>query len=127
LRRDSVARIVACVWLIAQLAALAAAPSAALGPVEPPHAARHDANCCPGIAPGQVCPMHHTREGGRTCTMTAACTAGNLALLSLSFALGLPAHVDNVGHHATQSTSVLPVAPAPIVRADLPDPPPPRA
>ena len=34
----------------------------------------HDDKCCPGMLPGQICPMHHTKEGKRTCKMRSACT-----------------------------------------------------
>jgi len=127
LKRGSGARLVAAVWIVLQVAALAAAPLSlcAHAPAEP--AAHHDANCCPGIAPGQVCPMHHTREGGRTCTMSSACGAGDIALLSLSFALGAPVPLAHALHLNAVRDRVSSLVPARIVRADLPDPPPPRA
>jgi hypothetical protein len=127
LSRGNRVRLVAGVWLVLQVAALAAAPiSSSSNPAAPP-AAHHDANCCPGIAPGQVCPMHHTREGGRTCTMSGGCRTGDIALLSLTFALGVPTPSVHALHLTLTSDCVPSLVPARIVRAELPESPPPRA
>ena len=54
-------RALASAWLVCQLAGLIAAPVAmCVNPAEA--AASAEDACCPGVAPGQVCPMHHTRE-----------------------------------------------------------------
>jgi hypothetical protein len=112
---------------VLQVAALAAAPMSLCAHPAAVPSAHHDANCCPGIAPGQVCPMHHTREGGRTCTMSSACCAGDIALLSLSFALGAPLSSAHTLHFTPTNDRVSSFVPARIARADLPEPPPPRA
>lgn len=119
-------RIIAGAWLTLQIAALVAAPIAlSWARVDPP-SAHHEHACCPGIGPGQMCPMHHTREGLRTCTMSGTCAAGDLALLSLTFALGVPVPAANAVRLVTATDLVPPTAPAPIVRAEIPESPPPR-
>jgi hypothetical protein len=115
------------VWLVLQLAALAAAPIALCSRPASGLAMRHDANCCPGIAPGQVCPMHHTREGEPTCTMSSACGTSDIALLSLTFGLSAPVPSAHAVHLVATADLVSSPAPARIVRAELPEPPPPRA
>ena len=50
-----------CGWLVCQMASVAAAPLAFCCKDVP--AADPDDKCCPGLLPGQICPMHHTREG----------------------------------------------------------------
>lgn len=119
-------RSLASVWLACQLAGFAAAPLAlCLGPASA--AADVEDACCPGIAPGQMCPMHHTREGTRQCVLRNACASSSAALLTLFGGLGL------LPSSAESSTvvAVSPLGPAPsserIVRADLPESPPPRA
>src|SRR5207253_10488601 len=74
---------VASGWLALQLAAFAAAPIGLCCAHTEDATTSAAKPCCPGIAPGQVCPMHHTREGARTCTMRTACLAGDAALLQL--------------------------------------------
>ena len=71
--------------------------------------------------------MHHTREGLRTCTMSGTCGAGDIALLSLTFALGVPVPAANAVHLVAVADLVSPITPSRIVRAELPESPPPRA
>lgn len=120
-------RIIAGAWLVLQLAALVAAPAALSSDRVDPPSANHEHTCCPGIAPGQICPMHHTREGLRTCTMSGTCRAGDLALMSLMFALGVPVPAANAVRLVTTTDLVPLTAAARIVRAELPESPPPRA
>ena len=47
-----------------------------------------DGKCCPGLLPGQVCPMHHTKEGERTCKMRSVCTGTDASLVALAGGLG---------------------------------------
>ena len=53
-------------WLLCQIANVTAAPVMF-------HcqnvATADDDECCPGLLPGQVCPMHHTKAGEKTCKM----------------------------------------------------------
>jgi len=78
-------RFVAAAWLASQLAALAGAPVvlfAAPAQQPPP-------DCCPGVGPGQVCPMHHTRETKPRCTLCACTSHSDAALLSLTGLTGV--------------------------------------
>jgi hypothetical protein len=119
-------RCVASAWLVVQLLALAAAPFAVCAHATE-HAGAHNMKCCPGILPGQICPMHHEREGGRTCTMTSPCRGADAALVSLlAFAGAVPLApasiapaMSTVSFHLSTTT--------PIARSTIPDPPPPRA
>jgi hypothetical protein len=119
---------VVCVWLVSQAAGLAAAPFALCCPTAPGTSV-HDAEeeCCPGLLPGQVCPMHHVKEGVRTCKMRSACGSSDAALVWLSGGLGVlpqpPATVS--AFELRELTSVM--APSAIARAHRPESPPPRA
>jgi hypothetical protein len=91
--------------------------------------AAHDdeQRCCPGMHPGQVCPMHHTREGGRTCKMRSACGPSDAALVALSGGLGvLPPATPPVSAFALGDLHAT-VAASAIARAYRPESPPPRA
>src|SRR3954470_24985076 len=112
------------VWLLCQVANVGAAPLtfccqnvASVG---------DDEKCCPGLLPGQVCPMHHTKEGERTCKMRGLCTSTDASLLALASALGaMPEPTVVVSAFAV---GVLPrVAPSStLLRTDRPESPPPR-
>ncbi len=116
-----------CAWLLVQLAGFAAAPIAMCVDRGHPSGTHHQKACCPGIAPGQICPMHHEREGGRTCTMTAGCRVDDIALLSLIAAPGVPALTARGVSLSATADRVQPLTATPIARAELPEPPPPRA
>src|SRR5438046_1009334 len=74
-------------WLACQMAGLTAAPLALSGAHASP--ADHDEKCdCP-VAPGQACPMHHTREGDRTCKIRHAFGGSDAALLALAGGVGV--------------------------------------
>lgn len=119
-------RVVAGIWLVSQLAGVCAAPIAFA--IVPVHAAADDETaCCPGLKPGQVCPMHHTREGMRKCLMRNACGSSDAMLVALTFGTGvLP---DIGGAIADFQTAPSPVArsASAIHRPAHPDSPPPRA
>jgi hypothetical protein len=120
-------RVLAGGWLALQLAAaIGASISMGVGAVAMP-VGHHSSACCPGVAPGQTCPMHHTREGGRTCTMRGTCGAQDAVLLSLFSAVGLasPAPVAHAPDDVALRT--LPLAFALVVRTELPESPPPRS
>jgi hypothetical protein len=120
-------RLAACGWLALQLAGFVAAPVAICAAHGSPSNIHHQRKCCPGIAPGQLCPMHHAREGGGTCVMRGTCHGTDTALLSLFTGAGIPAsHTIAVGLIPT-ADCVEPTTAAPAARAEIPDPPPPRA
>jgi hypothetical protein len=108
----SMLRLFASAWLLCQLTGLIAAPVAA---------------CCPGVAPGQVCPMHHTREGAKHCVMRSDCGSSTAALLTLIGGVGLvPPPVAFAGPFVVATPALRPAFPA-IARAERPEAPPPRA
>src|SRR5881398_275591 len=83
--------LVTVFWLVSQVAGIAAAPVGFC--CRSVQTAVDDDKCCPGLLPGQVCPMHHTKQDGkRTCKMRSACTATDAALIALTGGVGvLPA------------------------------------
>lgn len=119
-------RALTCGWLVLQLAGFAAAPIAMCVDDGGSPVTRHGKACCPGIAPGRICPMHHTREDGGTCTMSGACHAGDVALLSLIASAGVPALRARAVSLSATGDRLQPFVAAPIVRAELPESPPPR-
>jgi hypothetical protein len=120
-------RLAACGWLAIQLAGFIAAPVAICS--APPGAAssHHQAKCCRGVAPGQVCPMHHAREGGRTSVMRGTCHAGDVALLTLLTVAGISSHRAVAVELVPTADRVETLAVAPIARDGVPESPPPRA
>src|SRR3954469_24512590 len=73
-------------WLLCQVANLAAAPLTFC--CQNVATAGADEKCCPGLLPGEVCPMHHTKEGERTCKMRSLCTGSDASLVALGGGLG---------------------------------------
>jgi hypothetical protein len=114
---------IAGAWLLGQVAAIAAAPLA----LHRATAVGVEDDCCPGVAPGQVCPMHHTREGKRTCEMRNACSSDNAALLSLAGGTGLPATANSIVVRDSAVDRIAPVPSITLARSDRPDSPPPRS
>jgi len=112
-------------WLICQIAGVAASPFAACCDVAA--SSEDETTCCPGLLPGQVCPMHHSREDNRICKMRSACGRTDPALFSLSGGLGLlPQQTSSViafdpGHLLNAPVTLE------LVRAERPESPPPRA
>ncbi len=84
------------------------------------------ASCCPGIGPGQICPMHHKNAADRTCKMESACAHHDASLLTIvatgavPVLLSTPSPVSDTAVGGVPSASTLSLA----VR---PDAPPPRA
>ena len=112
------------VWLACQLAGIVAAPLAFCCR---PIASADEEDCCPGLAPGQMCPMHHKREGERTCKMRDACTRADAGLVALAGVVGLlPATTGVVSAFAIGAPPRAAVSSA-IARAHRPESPPPRA
>jgi hypothetical protein len=111
-------------WLLCQAAGLASAPLALWR--APAEAGIVD-ECCPGVAPGQVCPMHHAKEGGRTCVMRNACSQSNAALLVLSGGIGVPPRATAAVAVAIDVESVSLTESTTFARTSRPESPPPRA
>jgi hypothetical protein len=86
-----------------------------------------DEKCCPGLLPGEICPMHHTKEGERTCKMRAVCTGTDVSLVALAGGLGaVPRSTTAVNVFVPGDFARLAPRPA-ILRTARPDSPPPRA
>jgi hypothetical protein len=113
------------VWLLCQVAGLAAAPFSLC--CSQLASADQTPACCRGLAPGQTCPMHHGDKSDSTCKMRSACSRSDAALLTLTGGLGvLPA--STMGVIAFDPGVVIAaVTVSTALRADRPDPPPPRA
>jgi len=116
---------VVCVWLACQVAGVVAAPIAFC--CQGVAMAHDDEKCCPGLLPGQICPMHHTREGSRTCKMRDACGRADAGLVSLAGVVGLLPTPTAVVSAFDPGAALNGAAPSAIARAYRPESPPPRA
>jgi hypothetical protein len=114
-------RSIACTWIACQLMAVAS-----------PLALACDAfgidqvTCCPGIGPGQICPMHHKTAGDRnTCKMESTCGHHDTMLLTI-MAIGIlpPSSVAIASSSTTARVDALTAST--LSRAFVPDLPPPR-
>ena len=112
-------------WLVLQLAGFVAAPVMLCSHHQTAGPDSHAA-CCPGVGPGQVCPMHKTREGASKCTMSSACQTADAALLSLFTSIGVTPHSSFILDANISTDRILALSESPIARADLPESPPPR-
>jgi hypothetical protein len=113
------------VWLLCQIANVAAAPLTFS--CQNVATAGDDEKCCPGLLPGQICPMHHTKEGERTCKMRSVCTGTDASIIALAGGLGaVPESTALV--NAFELGDLPRVAPrSAILCTDRPESPPPRA
>lgn len=112
------------VWLACQLAGVVAAPLAfCCRTIQ----VDDDEACCPGLLPGQMCPMHHKREGERTCKMRGACSRADAGLVALAGVVGLLPATTGVVSASTVGAPPRAGVPSAIQRAHRPESPPPRA
>jgi hypothetical protein len=112
------------VWLLCQIANVSAAPLtfccqnvATVG---------DDEKCCPGLLPGQICPMHHTKEGERTCKMRATCAGTDAALVALAGGLAAVPQPTVVVRPFALGGLLRVAQPSALLRTDRPESPPPR-
>jgi hypothetical protein len=112
------------VWLLCEIANVGAAPLTFC--CQNVATACDDEKCCPGLLPGQVCPMHHTKEGERTCKMRSVCTGSDASLVALASTLAaMPVTTSVVS--AFDLGAAPPLAPRIIaLRTARPESPPPR-
>jgi hypothetical protein len=112
-------------WLLCQVANVAAAPLTFC--CQNVATADDEEKCCPGLLPGQVCPMHHHKEGVRTCKMRSVCTGTDASIVALAGGLGaMPIRTSVVS--AFDIGDLPRLAPRlAILRSDRPESPPPRA
>ena len=115
---------VIALWIACQIAGIAAAPVAFCCRGVP---TIEDDKCCPGLLPGQVCPMHHTKEGERTCKMRNACARSDAALIALATGVGLLPQATALVSVFDPGTLVKDASASALRRAHLPESPPPRA
>src|SRR5476649_844396 len=73
-------------WLLCQVANVSAAPLTFS--CQNVASAADEEECCPGLQPGQVCPMHHAKKGERTCQMRSSCVSTDAAIVSLASGIG---------------------------------------
>ena len=130
--------VVAIAWLLFQAGGYALSPLVDCC-ARPIQAAGEDAveddDCCKGMAPGQMCPLHRHRQPTHDtdrhdqapagCAMSSSCSPVDSALLSLSFGLGILApSVSSAVSAVSVSVDVPPVSVRGL--ASSLDPPPPR-
>jgi hypothetical protein len=113
------------VWLLCQIANVAAAPLTFC--CQNVATADDEEKCCPGLLPGQVCPMHHTKEGVRTCKMRSACAKSDAALVALAGGIGVLPPSTAVVSTFDLGDLLRPAPRSAIVRFARPESPPPRA
>ena len=84
-----------------------------------------------GLAPGQVCPMHHVRKGDKkaepTCKMRDACGRADAGLVSLAGVVGLLPPSTSAVSGFELGDAVRVMASSALSRAYRPESPPPRA
>jgi hypothetical protein len=114
-----------CAWLACQIAGIAAAPvTFCCKDITSSH---DEADCCPGLAPGQLCPMHHTVAGKRECKMRNACGPSDAALMALAGGIGVPPPATPVVSAFDLRETVHDRTAAVIPGTARPESPPPRA
>src|SRR6185369_1322872 len=111
-------------WLLCQAANVAAAPLTFC--CQNVATAGDDEKCCPGLLPGQICPMHHTKEGERTCKMRAACAGTDAALVALAGGLAAMPRTTLVVSAFEPGELPSHARPSTLLRGERPESPPPR-
>lgn len=112
------------VWLTCQIAGVAAAPITFCCKDVP--VSHDDTECCPGLLPGQVCPMHHTTAGKRECKMRSACGPSDAALMALAGSVGVVPSATAAVSAFAAGDAVADLSATAILRRDRPESPPPR-
>lgn len=112
-------RVLAALWLACQTVAVASPLT-----LFSDEFGIDQADCCPGVGTGQVCPMHH-HAAGTTCRMESICAHHDAALLTIVAVGVLPSPAASIVSIAT-SESLGVTVPSARSRAVVPDLPPPR-
>ena len=124
-------RSLVCTWLLLQLTGFVVAPVAVCHGADAlaagSHAGGHQECNCDEAVPGQACPMHKPSAGDDHCVIEADCTSSPSVLITLLGGIGLlPPTAASAG--TLIAGDLTPAGPSlSIARAELPDPPPPRA
>jgi len=109
-----------------QIASIAAAPLAFCCKDAP--AMSDEEECCPGILPGQLCPMHHKVAPGKNdCKMRSICSPADAMLVALAGGVGVLPPATAVVNTFDPGDVVAPMAPTALARSSRPESPPPRA
>jgi hypothetical protein len=112
-------------WLLCQIANVAAAPLTFC--CQNVATAGDEEKCCPGLLPGQVCPMHHTKEGERTCKMRASSSGSDASMIALAGGLGaMPLSTPAVSAFGVGDPARR-AQPSACLRTAPPESPPPRS
>jgi hypothetical protein len=115
-----------CAWLTCQIASVAAAPITFCCKDVP--TAADEQNCCPGLMPGQLCPMHHrTAANKNECKMRSLCAPADAMLVALAGIVGMLRPATAVVSSFDPGDVVALSAPTAIARTSPPESPPPRA
>jgi len=115
-----------CAWLTCQIASVAAAPITFCCKDVPTATEEHD--CCPGLLPGQLCPMHHrTAAGKNECKMRSACAPADAMLVALAGGAGMLPRATAVVSTFEAGDAVAPLALTVVAHTSRPESPPPRA
>jgi len=140
---------IAGVWLVCQMTALAVSPLALTCRMSASVAtnAEDDDECCKGLAPGQMCPLHKHRAHGQhhsssghaatapathdasrdpACKLRSTCDPLTLAIESLLPGSGLLPHAASVADDLIVRAMTMPSATDAPTRTISPDLPPPR-
>ena len=122
------------IWLVFQAGVLAVSPFVNCCPA-PSQSTVEDDDCCAGMAPGQICPLHKHRKAPPTnphhdeadrCAIRGGCGPSNAALIPLVFGLGIVPEPLSL-HVILVSNRVPSLAAHTVHRARSLDPPPPRS
>lgn len=112
------------IWLVCQATTLAAAPFAV-----PHDAVVEDEVCCAGLAPGQMCPMHHhahrTPPRPGDALLKCVCPPPDAALASLILGTGFLPPILSLAD-VTTAVPVVIFSATEIYRSDIPATPPPK-
>jgi hypothetical protein len=114
-----------CTWLTFQIAGVAAAPIMFCCKDVP--TAEDEETCCAGLAPGQLCPMHHKTAGKSECKMRNACAPADAMLVALAGGVGVLPRATTIVNAFDPGDVVVPSVPTAIARSSSPESPPPRA
>ena len=112
-------------WLLCQIANVSAAPLTFC--CQNAATASDEEECCPGLLPGQVCPMHHVKQGERACQMRSLCTGTDASLVALAGGLGALPPATGVVSTFELGELRRPSPRFATLRTDRPESPPPRA
>src|SRR5262245_28567015 len=127
-------RVVACAWLLCQVASLSAfvpeqccISHAAEAAAKVKAAACHEDAAPAPPKDGDACPMHHGSKSHDCCAITNACDGPGAQLLTLFSFVSTVDEPIAASTIVASTTAFLPPAPPLLSRLALPDAPPPKS